>query len=198
MDFTGVDREIEAFEDFAAGDLGVEGFNFEGHGKGGKMGDEGLFGRAGIAGAVDGEVGAGDAGAFGQVPKLRRVEIAGRMGVDDLAAGFAVEMDVFVEIGAVARLAAFEVDKLDEARCGQMIQAVINRGQGDVRGAVLHPSVEVRSSRVIRGGGEHLEDLPTVRGQAGIFPEHGQAAVEAGRFGWLALGRRRHEILELE
>ena len=198
MDFTGVDREIEAFEDFAAGDLGVEGFNFEGHGKGGKMGDEGLFGRAGIAGAVDGEVGAGDAGAFGQVPKLRRVEIAGRMGVDDLAAGFAVEMDVFVEIGAVARLAAFEVDKLDEARCGQMIQAVINRGQRDVRGAVLHPSVEVRSSRVIRGGGEHLKDLPTVRGQAGIFPEHGQAAVEAGRFGRLALGRRRHEILELE
>jgi hypothetical protein len=31
MDFTGVDGEIEAFEDFAAGDLSVEVFDFEGH-----------------------------------------------------------------------------------------------------------------------------------------------------------------------
>jgi len=36
MDFTGVDGEVQAFEDFAAGDLSVEGFNFEGH-EGGEM-----------------------------------------------------------------------------------------------------------------------------------------------------------------
>jgi len=34
MDFTGVDGEVQAFEDLAAGDLGVEVFDFEGHGKG--------------------------------------------------------------------------------------------------------------------------------------------------------------------
>jgi hypothetical protein len=31
VDFTGVDREVQAFENFAAGDLSVEVFDFEGH-----------------------------------------------------------------------------------------------------------------------------------------------------------------------
>ena len=147
---------------------------------------------------MDGEVGAGDAGARGEVPELSGVEIGGGVRVDDFAAGLAMEMDVLVEIGAVAGLATFEVDELDEARRGQMIQAVVNRGQRDVRGAILHPGVEVRSSRVVRGGGEHLKDFTTMGGQAGIFPKHGQTAVEAGRFGRLALGGRRHDVLELE
>jgi hypothetical protein len=33
VDFTGLDREVQAFEDFAAGDGGVEVFDFEGHGE---------------------------------------------------------------------------------------------------------------------------------------------------------------------
>ncbi len=84
---------------------------------------------AGVAGTVDGEVGAADAGAFGQVPKHGGVEIAGWMGVDDLATGFAMEVDVLVEVRAVAGLAALEVDELDQAVGSKMLQAIVNRGQ---------------------------------------------------------------------
>ena len=60
------------------------------------------FGGAGLAGAMDGEVGAGDFGASREVPELGGVEIGGWVGVDDLAAGLTMEMDVLVEVRAVA------------------------------------------------------------------------------------------------
>lgn len=147
---------------------------------------------------MDGEVGAGDAGAFGEVPELGGVEIGRRVGIDDFAAGFAVEMDVLVEIGAVAGLAALEVDELDDSGRGEVVETVINRGEGDVRGALLHPGVEVCGGGMIRGGGKHFKDFPAVRGESDIRPEQGQTAVKAGWFGRLALGGRWHGLLELE
>jgi hypothetical protein len=67
-----------------------------------------------LAGAVDGEVGAGDFGSCGQVPELGGIEVGIGVRIDDLAAGLAVEMHVLVEVCAVAGLAALEVNKFDK------------------------------------------------------------------------------------
>jgi hypothetical protein len=105
------------------------------------------------------------------------------VGVDDLAAGLAVEVDVFVEIGAVTGLTALEVDLLDEAVGGEVIKAVINRCQGDVGGAAFHPVEDVVGRRVVRGSGQDIENLTAVGCQAHIGPENGEAAVQTRGFG---------------
>jgi hypothetical protein len=149
-------------------------------GGGGKMRNDELLRRAGIAGAVDGEIGAGDAGAFGEVPELGGVKIGGGMSVDDFAAGFAVEMNVLVEVRAVAGLAALEVDLLDQPGGGEVVEAVVNRGQRDAGGAGLHAIEDVVGRGVVRGGGEHIENLAAVGCEAHIGTEDGHAALEAG------------------
>lgn len=127
------------------------------------MGNERLFRGAGVAGAVDGEVGAAHASAFREIPEFGWVEIAGGVGVDDFAAGLAVKMDVLVEIGAVAGLAALEVDELDQAVGSEVLQAVVNRGQRDVRGARFDSIQNVIGCRVIGRGGKNIEDLAAMR-----------------------------------
>jgi hypothetical protein len=106
-------------------------------------------------------------------------------------------MDVLVEIGAVAGLAALEVDELDEPGGGEVVEAVIDCRQRNVRGAVLHPGVEVGGSGMVRGGCEHLEDFTTMRGEPDICAEHGQSAIQPRGFGRGAMGGRWHN-LELE
>ena len=141
----------------------------------GRLGSSAVF-----ADSMDGEVRSCDPGAFGEVPELGGVEIGRRVGVDDFAAGLAVEMDVLVEVRAVAGLAALEVDLLDEAVGGEVVEAVIDRGQGDVRGARFDPVEDVVGRGVVRGASEDVEDLATVRREAHIGPEDGHAAFEAG------------------
>jgi len=85
-----------------------------------------------------------------------------------------------VEIRAVAGLAALEVDLLDEAVGGKMVEAVVNRGEGDAGRAGFDPVEDVVGRGVVRGGGEDVEDLATVRREAHIGPEDGHAAFEAG------------------
>ena len=142
-----------------------------------------LLGGAGLAGAVDGEVGAGDFGALREVPEGGGVEIGGGMRVDDFSAGFAVEMDVLVEIGAVTRLAAIKLDLLDQAVACEVLQAVVNRGQRDVRGPAFHPVEDVIGRGMVRGAGENVKNLAPVRGEAGVRAQNGHPAFEAGGFG---------------
>lgn len=52
--------------------------------------------------AVDGDFGVGDLGAGGEVPEFGGVEGFDGMSVGDEAAGFAVEVDVFLDVGAVS------------------------------------------------------------------------------------------------
>lgn len=155
---------------------------------------------AAFANSMDGEVRPCDFGAFGEVPELGGVEIGGRVGVDDLAAGFAVEMDVLVEVGAVAGLATFELYLLDESVGAEVLQAVVNRGEGDVRGAGFDPVEDVVGRRVVCRGGENVKDLAAVRGEAHIGSEDSHPAFEASGLGWGAGGGdgRGHGDLELE
>ena len=112
-----------------------------------------MFGRAGFAGAMNGEVGAGDFGAGGEIPEFGGVKVGRGMGIADIAAGLAVKVDVLVQIGTVAGLPTLELDLLDESVRGEVLQAVINGGQGDVWGAAFHPIQDVIGRRVIGGGG---------------------------------------------
>jgi hypothetical protein len=63
-----------------------------------------VFGGAGFAGAVDGDVHAGDFSAFGKIPEFGGVKVGGWVGIADFSAGLAVKMNVLVEVGAVATL----------------------------------------------------------------------------------------------
>jgi hypothetical protein len=95
-------------------------------------------------------------------------------------------MDVLVEIGAVARLAALEVHELDQAVGGQVLEAVINRCQGDVGRAAFHSVEDVVGRGVVRGSGQDIENLTAVGCQTHIGPENGEAAVQTRGFGGCA------------
>jgi hypothetical protein len=105
------------------------------------------------------------------------------MGVDDLAAGLAVEVDVLVQIGAVAGLSALEMYLLDEAVGGEVLKAIINRCQRDVGRAAFYPVEDVVGRGVVRGSGQDIENLTAVGCQAHIGPENGEAAVQTRGFG---------------
>ena len=83
---------------------------------------------AGVAGAVDGEIRSGDAGSFRQVPKLGGDEIAGWMGVDDFAAGLAVEVNVLVEVRTIAGLSALKLNLLNQSVGGEVLETIVNGG----------------------------------------------------------------------
>jgi hypothetical protein len=65
-----------------------------------------VFGGAGFAAAVDGDVHACDFSAFWKIPELGRVKVSRWVGITDFSAGFTVKVDVLVEISTVAALAA--------------------------------------------------------------------------------------------
>ena len=142
----------------------------------------GVFGGALGADAVDRDIGAADAGSGGELPELRGVEChLMRVGVADLSAGVAVEMDVLVEVGAVAGLRALDMDGLDEAAGGEVVQAIVNGGQRDTRRPVLDAMEDVVGRGVVVRLGEDLEDFAAVRGEPDVIgTKHGQTAVEAG------------------
>ena len=140
-------------------------------------------GGAGLAGAVDGDVHAGDFGAGREVPEFGRVKVRRWVGIDDFATAIAMEMDVLVQVGAVAGLAALELDLTDQAVSGEMLQAIVNGGQRDAGGALLHLGKKIVSRRVIGGLGEGLKDLTAMRGQPRIGAQNGQATVQTGGFG---------------
>jgi hypothetical protein len=132
---------------------------------------------------MDGNFSAGDFGACGEVPELGGVEGLDGVGVGDEAAGFAMEVDVLLDIGAVAGLGAIDLDEFDEAVAGQVLQAVVNGGEGDAGGAAFDAVEDVVGGGVIGGFSEDLEDFAAVGGEAGIGAEHGQAAIQTGGFG---------------
>ena len=94
-----------------------------------------------------------------------------------------MEVDMLVEVRAVAGLGALHVDLLDEAAAGEVLKAVIDRGQRDVRRAVLDPAEDIISGRVIRGLGEDLEDFAAVRREPHISAHDGQTATETAGLG---------------
>lgn len=141
----------------------------------------GVFCGALGADAMDGDIGTADAGSGRQLPELGGVEDGiFRMGVADFAACVAVEMDVLVEVRAVAGLRPLDMHLLDQAAGGQVLQAIVNGGQRDARRPVLHAVKDIVGRRVVVRLGQDLENLPTVRCEADISPQHGQTAVEAG------------------
>ena len=87
-----------------------------------------LFGGAGGAESVDGDFGVGDSGSFRQLPELAWVQGLDGVGVGDGAAGGAMEMDVLLDVGAVTGLGALDLDELDEAVAGEVLQAIIDGG----------------------------------------------------------------------
>ena len=132
---------------------------------------------------MDGDFGVGDLGAGGELPEVGGVEGFDGVGVGDAAAGFAVEMDVLLNVGAVAGLGALDLDEFDEAVAGEVLEAVIDSGEGDAGGAALDAVEHVVGGGVVGGFGEDLEDLTPMRGEAGVGAEHGQAAIQAGGLG---------------
>jgi len=148
---------------------------------------------------MNGQVRARDAGAGGKILKTGRVERRAGMRVNHLPTGLAMEVDMLMQVGAVARLPTLQVHLLDQARRAQVLQAIVNRGQRNggltSRGAGL-PGAQGRSRPgrglivlgqfgrparldalkhligrgVIRGGGKHLKNLAAMRGQAHIGP----------------------------
>jgi len=92
-------------------------------------------------------------------------------------------MDVLVEVRAVAGLAALEVDLLDEPGGGEVVEAIVNRGQRDVRRTAFHPIQDLVGGRMVRGARQHVKNLATVRGEPDIRTQHGETAVQTGGFG---------------
>lgn len=105
--------------------------------------------------------------------------VEGLDGVDvgDAATGFAVEVDVFLDVGAVAGLGAFDLDEFDEAVAGEVLEAVVNGGERDAGGASFDAVEQVVGGGVVGRFGEDLEDLAAVGGEAGVGAEHGQTAI---------------------
>lgn len=132
---------------------------------------------------MDGDFGVGDGGACGEVPEESGVEGFEGMGVRDAAAGFAVEVDVFLDVGAVAGLGAFDLDEFDEAVAGEVLEAVVHGGEGDAGGAAFDAVEDIVGGGVVGGFGEDLEDFAPVGGEASVGAEHGQTAVQAGGLG---------------
>ena len=60
-------------------------------------------------------------------------DVRRQVDIDDAAVGVVVKVSVIVEVGAVARRAAIEVDLLHQSAADQSIEAVVNRGQGNGR-----------------------------------------------------------------
>ena len=105
------------------------------------------------------------------------------VGVGDAAAGLAVEVDVLLDVGAVAGLGALDLNEFDEAVAGQVLEAVVNGGEGDAGGSAFDAVKDIVSGGVVGGFGEDLEDLATMGGEASVGAEHGQTAVQAGGLG---------------
>lgn len=138
---------------------------------------------AGGAKAVDGDVGMGDGGACGEVPELAWIKRLDGVGVGDTATGFAVEVDVFLDVGAVAGLGALDLYELDEAVAGEVLKAVINGSEGDAGGTAFDTIKDVVGGGVVGGFGEDLKDFAPMRGEASVGAEHGQTAIQAGGLG---------------
>lgn len=132
---------------------------------------------------MDGDCGVGDGGACGEGPEEGGVEGFEGMGVGDAAAGFAVEVDVLLDVGAVAGLGAFDLDEFDEAVAGEVLEAVVNGGEGDAGGAAFDAVEDVVGGGVVGGFGEDLEDFAPMRGEASVGAEQGQTAIQAGGLG---------------
>ena len=75
------------------------------------------------------------------------------VGVGHAAAGFAVEVDVLLDVGAVAGLGAFDLDEFDEAVAGEVLQAVVDGGEGDSGGAAFDAVKDVVGGGVVGGFG---------------------------------------------
>lgn len=132
---------------------------------------------------MDGNFCVGDGGACGEVPKKGGVERLDGVSVGDAAASFAVKVDVFLDVGAVAGLGAFDLDQFDEAVTGEVLKAVVDGGEGDAGGAAFDAVKNVVGGGVVGGFGQDLEDFAPMGGKAGVGAEHGQTAVQAGGLG---------------
>ena len=89
---------------------------------------------------MDGHVGASDLRTGRKLPELAGIEGDSlRMRIADFTAGVAVEMDMLVQVGAVAGLGAIHIHLFDQSAGGEMFQTVVNRGQRDARRPVLDP-----------------------------------------------------------
>jgi len=64
--------------------------------------------------------------------------VGGQVDIDDTASGIVVKMSMILEVGAVPRGAAFEINLLDQPAADQGVEAVINRGQRDGRHEDFH------------------------------------------------------------
>ncbi len=161
----------------------------------------GCFGSAFGAYAMDGHIGPADLGTSRHLPEMARIERNGLgVCVTHLAADVTVKVDVLVKIGAVSRLGPLHMHLLDETARRQVIQTIVNGGQGDARRPTFHAMKHIISRGVIVGLDQDLENLAPVWREPHISPQYSQTAIQSGRLrryarmmGWHG-GARRHRI----
>ena len=90
-----------------------------------------------------------DDGTLRQLDKVGQVETRFEIDIVDDACHRIVKVTVLGEVRTVARGFPFEIDLADDAVLHQGLQAVVNRGQRDIRQTVLHPHVNLIGRRVI-------------------------------------------------
>ena len=71
--------------------------------------------------AVNGDFGVGDLGAGGELPEVGGVEGFDGVGIGDEAAGFAMKVDVLLDVGAVTGLSALNLDEFDQSVAGEVL-----------------------------------------------------------------------------
>ena len=139
---------------------------------------------------MDSHVSPGDSRAGWQLPELAGIKIGLRMRVADLAARIAMKMNMLVKVRAVAGLGTVHVHLFDQARRGEVLQAVVNRRQRNAGRATLGPIEQIVGSGMVVRLGEDLEDFPAMRRKADICPQDGQTAVQTSGLGGGAMGGR--------
>ena len=142
-------------------------------------------GGAGAGGAVaaEGDFGAVDVGARGE--GKGGLEGAGVVdgNVGDVAAGFAVEVGVVLQIRAVARGGAVQIHLPDEAAVGEGFEAIVDGGEGDAGDFFLHAHEDLGGGGVVALGGEDFENLAALLGEAEFGAEREAAFARRSEVG---------------
>ena len=130
---------------------------------------------AGGAVAAEGDFGAVDLAAGGKVQgRLEGARVVDR-DIADVAAGFAVEVGMVLEIRAIPGRSAVEIHLPDKAAVGEGFEAIIDCGEGNAGDLLLHPHEDLRGGGVVALGGEDFKDLAALLGEAEFRAERESA-----------------------
>jgi len=116
--------------------------------------------------AAKGDFGMGDREVRRELPGFFGASGGREWDVKNGRAAFANEVAVLLEIGAIARGFALDVNLLDEAAFDERLEAVVNSGQRDACHFLLGAEKHFGGCRMIAIREEHIIHLATLRREA--------------------------------